>query len=83
VLKYRPISALIRWTAPSEFSMAAPKGRSLSTSRTVEGSELPIRYTLIGTVPDARPTLVAQNSTSEFTPTVPNKSRATELKNVR
>ena len=42
-----------------------------------------MRYTRIGTAPEARPTLVAQNSTSGLTPTVPNRSRVTELKNVR
>ena len=52
-------------------------------SRTAAGSEPPMRYTRIGTAPEARPTLVAQNSKSGLTPTVPNRSRVTELKNVR
>jgi len=36
----------------------------------------------MGTAPLARPTLVSQNSTWRLTPTVPNKSRVTELKKV-
>ncbi len=37
-------------------------------SRTAVGNEAPTRYTRIGTEPEARPTLVAQNSTSGLTP---------------